>query len=334
MKILVTGGAGFIGANFLLHILQAHPDWDVTNLDKVTYAGNLENLQGIEKEPLYHFVNGDIADRETVDGLLGQNFDVVVNFAAESHVDRSILDAAPFIDTNIRGTQVLLEGVRKHGVGKYLQVSTDEVYGSAETGSFTERSPLDPSSPYSASKASADLLCLACFKTHHTPVVITRCTNNYGPYQFPEKLIPLVITNALEDKPIPVYGDGLNVRDWIYVLDHCRALETVVQHGKVGEVYNVAGNSEKTNLEMIKAILGHLKKPESLIRFVADRPGHDRRYAIDSARIERELGWKPAASFSDALGLTVDWYLENEAWWRRIKSGDYLKYYDKWYNRQ
>jgi dTDP-glucose 4,6-dehydratase len=330
MKILVTGGAGFIGANFLYHILQAHPDWDVTNLDKVTYAGNLENLQGIEKEPRYHFVKGDIADREVVDSLLGQKFDVVVNFAAESHVDRSILDAAPFIDTNIRGTQVLLEGARKHGVGKYLQVSTDEVYGSTEQGSFTERSPLDPSSPYSASKASADLLCLAYHKTHHTPVVITRCTNNYGPYQFPEKLIPLVITNALENKPIPVYGDGLNVRDWIYVLDHCRALDTVVQHGKVGEVYNVAGNSEKTNLELIKAILCQLKKPESLITFVADRPGHDRRYAIDSARIERELGWKPAASFSDALAATVDWHLKNEAWWRRIKSGDYLKYYDTW----
>jgi dTDP-glucose 4,6-dehydratase len=208
------------------------------------------------------------------------------------------------------------------------------VYGSTETGSFSERSPLDPSSPYSASKASADLLCLAYHKTHHTPVVITRCTNNYGPYQFPEKLIPLVITNALENKPIPVYGDGLNVRDWIYVLDHCRALETVVQHGKVGEVYNVAGNSEKTNLELIKAILGHLKKPESLITFVADRPGHDRRYAIDSAKIERELGWKPAASFSDALATTVDWYLKNEAWWRRIKSGDYLKYYDKWYRER
>jgi dTDP-glucose 4,6-dehydratase len=334
MKILVTGGAGFIGANFLYHILQAHPDWDVTNLDKVTYAGNLENLQGIEKEPRYHFVKGDIADREVVDSLLGQKFDVVVNFAAESHVDRSILDAAPFIDTNIRGTQVLLEGARKHGVGKYLQVSTDEVYGSTEQGSFTERSPLDPSSPYSASKASADLLCLAYHKTHHTPVVITRCTNNYGPYQFPEKLIPLVITNALENKPIPVYGDGLNVRDWIYVLDHCRALDTVVQHGKVGEVYNVAGNSEKTNLELIKAILCQLKKPESLITFVADRPGHDRRYAIDSARIERELGWKPAASFSDALAATVDWHLKNEAWWRRIKSGDYLKYYDTWYNRK
>jgi dTDP-glucose 4,6-dehydratase len=334
MKILVTGGAGFIGANFILHVLRAHPDWDVTNLDKVTYAGNLENLQGIEKEPRYHFVKGDIADREVVDGLLGQKFDVVVNFAAESHVDRSILDAAPFIDTNIRGTQVLLEGVRKHGAGKYLQVSTDEVYGSTETGSFSERSPLDPSSPYSASKASADLLCLAYHKTHHTPVVITRCTNNYGPYQFPEKLIPLVITNALENKPIPVYGDGLNVRDWIYVMDHCRALETVLQHGKVGEIYNVAGNSEKTNLELIKAILHHLKKPESLITFVTDRPGHDRRYAIDSARIERELGWKPAASFSDALAATVDWYLKNEAWWRRIKSGDYLKYYDKWYGER
>jgi dTDP-glucose 4,6-dehydratase len=334
MKILVTGGAGFIGSNFIHQTLKAHPDWDVTNLDKVTYAGNLENLQGIEKDPRYHFVKGDIADHEVVDSLLAQKFDVIVNFAAESHVDRSILDATPFIDTNIRGTQVLLEGVRKHGVGKYIQVSTDEVYGSIDKGSFTEKSPLDPSSPYSACKASADLLCLAYFKTHHTPIVITRCTNNYGPYQFPEKLIPLVISNAMEGKPIPVYGDGLNVRDWIYVLDHCRALDTVIQYGKTGEIYNVAGNSEKTNLELIRAILRHLKKPESLIKFVTDRPGHDRRYAIDGTKIEKELGWKPAYAYEDALASTVDWYLQNEAWWRRIKSGDYLKYYDTWYGHR
>jgi dTDP-glucose 4,6-dehydratase len=334
MKLLVTGGAGFIGANFLHHVLAAHPDWDVTNLDKVTYAGNLENLQTLEKEPRYHFVRGDIADRATVDGLLGQKYDAVVNFAAESHVDRSILDASPFIDTNIRGTQVLLEGVRRHNTGRYLQVSTDEVYGSVENGKFTEKSPLDPSSPYSASKASADLLGLAYFKTHRTPVVITRCTNNYGPYQFPEKLIPLVITNALEDKKIPVYGTGMNVRDWIYVVDHCRAIDTVLQHGKPGEVYNIAGNSEETNLDVVKAILRHLKKPETLISFVTDRPGHDLRYAIDSSKIERELGWKPAYRFEQALPSTVDWYLQNESWWRRIKSGEYTSYYEKLYGNR
>jgi dTDP-glucose 4,6-dehydratase len=334
MKLLVTGGAGFIGANFLRYVVDAHADWDVTNLDKVTYAGNLENLQGLEKERRYHFVRGDIADRKTVDGLLGQKFDAVVNFAAESHVDRSILDADPFIDTNIRGTQVLLEAARKHNVGRYLQVSTDEVYGSREHGQFTESSPLDPSSPYSASKASADLLSLAYFKTHHTPVIITRCTNNYGPYQFPEKLIPLVITNALEDKTIPVYGTGMNIRDWIYVIDHCRAIDAVLQRGKPGEVYNVAGNTEKTNLDLVKAILRHLGKPESLIRFVTDRPGHDLRYAIDSGKIDKELGWRPAYRFDDALPSTVDWYLKNEPWWRRIKSGEYTRYYETLYGNR
>jgi dTDP-glucose 4,6-dehydratase len=334
MKVLVTGCAGFIGTNFLYHILKTHPDWEVTNLDKLTYAGNLENLKSLEKEPRYHFVKGDINDRDVVDQLLSQKFDVIVNFAAESHVDRSILDASPFIDTNIRGTQTLLDGVRRHNVKKFVQVSTDEVYGSTETGSFNEKSGLDPSSPYSASKASADLLCLAYYKTHQTPVVITRCTNNYGPYQFPEKLIPLVISNALEDKEIPVYGDGLNVRDWIYVLDHCRALDTVIQQGKTGEIYNVAGNNERTNLEIIREILRLVKKPESLIKFVADRPGHDRRYAISGEKIAKELGWKPVYSFRQAMADVVDWYQQNEGWWRRIKSGDYLKYYETWYGRK
>lgn len=333
MKMLVTGCAGFIGTNFLYHVLKAHPDWDITNLDILTYAGNLENLKPLEKEPRYHFVKGDIADRAIVDELLGKKFDVVVNFAAESHVDRSILDASPFIDTNIRGTQILLEGVRKYGVEKYIQVSTDEVYGSRETGYFTERSPLDPSSPYSACKASADLLCLAYYKTYGTPVLITRCTNNYGPYQFPEKLIPLVISNALEDKNIPVYGDGLNVRDWIFVLDHCKAIDAVIQKGKKGEVYNVAGKNERTNLEIIKELLRLVKKPESLITFVKDRPGHDRRYAIDITKIERELSWEPVVSFDHGIAETVKWYLENEGWWRRIKSGEYLKYYETWYGR-
>jgi dTDP-glucose 4,6-dehydratase len=332
MKILVTGGAGFIGTNFIHYILETHMDWEITNLDKVTYAGNLENLQSIEKHPHYNFQKGDIADPRVVDNLLEQKFDVIINFAAESHVDRSIQDAEPFIDTNVRGTQVLLEAIREHSCGKFLQVSTDEVYGSIANGSFTENSPLNPSSPYSASKASADLLCLAYYKTHRIPVIITRCTNNYGPYQFPEKLIPLVITNAIEDKWIPVYGDGLNVRDWIHVHDHCRALDSVIKNGKFGEVYNVAGNNEKTNLELIRAILQYLKKPVSLIRFVSDRPGHDHRYAIDSTKMERDICWKPAFNFDDSLYSTVDWYLNNESWWRRIKSGDYMQYYEKMYH--
>jgi dTDP-glucose 4,6-dehydratase len=331
MKLLVTGGAGFIGSNFVRHIGQEHPDWDMTNLDKLTYAGNLENLKDIQDQPGYHFVKGDIADRKLIDKLLGQGCDVIVNFAAESHVDRSILDASPFIETNVKGTQVLLEGAKKHGIQRFIQVSTDEVYGSTDSGRFTEESTLSPSSPYSASKAAADLLCLAYFKTHHLPVVITRCTNNLGPYQFPEKLIPLAITNALEDKPIPVYGDGLNIRDWIFVGDHCRALAVVIQKGKPGEIYNVGGGNEKTNLEIIRRLLELLNKPRSLMHFVTDRPAHDRRYALDCAKISRELGWKPAYSFEKALSATVDWYLKNEPWWRSIKSGEYAKYYEEMY---
>jgi len=331
MKLLVTGGAGFIGANFIRRILQEHPDWEITNLDKLTYAGNLENLKDIEGQPGYHFVKGDISDRKLIDKLLGQGFEVIVNFAAESHVDRSILDASPFIETNVKGTQVLLEGAKKHGIRRFIQVSTDEVYGSIDSGGFTEQSTLSPSSPYSASKAAADLLCLAYFKTHHLPVIITRCTNNLGPYQFPEKLIPLAITNALEDKPIPVYGDGLNIRDWIFVSDHCRALDVVIRKGKPGEIYNVGGGNEKTNLEIIRKLLELLNKPQSLIQFVSDRPAHDRRYALDCTRISTELGWKPAYSFEKALSVTVDWYLKNEPWWRSIKSGDYARYYEEMY---
>jgi dTDP-glucose 4,6-dehydratase len=333
MKILVTGGAGFIGTNFLYYIIQKHHDWEVTNLDKLTYAGNLESLNSLEKEPRYHFVKGDIVDRHLVDNLLAKKFEVVVNFAAESHVDRSILDASPFIDTNIKGTQTLLEGARKYGVNKYLQVSTDEVYGSRDTGSFTETSLLDPSSPYSACKASADLLCLAYQKTYQMPIVITRCTNNFGPFQFPEKLIPLVISNALEDRSIPVYGDGLNIRDWIYVLDHCQALDAVIEKGRTGEIYNVAGNNEMTNLEIIREILRLVKKPESLITFVKDRPGHDRRYAIDGNKMDRELDWKPNFLFKKAIAETVKWYQEHEGWWRRIKSGEYMSYYEKQYGQ-
>ena len=331
MKLLVTGGVGFIGSNFIRHIRQEHPDWEITNLDKLTYAGNLENLKDIQDQPGYHFVKGDIADRELVDKLLSQEFDVIVNFAAESHVDRSILDASPFIETNVKGTQVLLEGAKKHGIQRFIQVSTDEVYGSIDSGRFTEESLLSPNSPYSASKTAADLLCRAYFKTHHLPAIVTRCTNNLGPYQFPEKLIPLAITNALEDKPIPVYGDGLNIRDWIFVADHCRALDVVIQKGQPGEIYNIGSGNEKTNLELIHKLLELLDKPQSLIQFVTDRPAHDRRYALDCARIATELGWKPAYSFEKALSATVDWYLKNESWWRSIKSGEYSRYYKKMY---
>ncbi len=331
MRLLVTGGAGFIGSNFICYILHEHPDWQVTNLDKLTYAGNLENLKDIENNPRYRFVRGDIADRELISDLLQDKFDAVVNFAAESHVDRSILDASPFIETNIKGTQVLLEGARQYHVQRFIQISTDEVYGSIDNGGFTEESPLSPNSPYAASKAAADLLCHAYWTTYHLPIIITRSSNNFGPYQFPEKLIPLAITNALEDKSIPIYGDGLNIRDWIYVDDHCRALELVIHKGQPGEIYNIAANQEKTNLELIHSLLDIMAKPRQLITFVADRPGHDRRYALETSKIARELGWQPAYSFEQALAATVSWYLSHESWWRQIKSGEYAKYYQRMY---
>ena len=334
MKLLVTGGAGFIGSNFIRHILKEHPDWEITNLDKLTYAGNLENLKDIEDNPRYRFVKGDITDRELISNILQDGFDAIINFAAESHVDRSILDASPFIETNIKGTQILLEGARQYNVARFVQVSTDEVYGSTEKGKFNEKSPLAPNSPYSASKTAADLLCHAYWKSYQFPIVITRSSNNLGPFQFPEKLIPLVITNVLENKPIPVYGDGLNVRDWIYVGDHCRALDTVLQKGKPGEVYNIAANEEKTNLELIHRLLDIMGKSRELITFVADRPGHDRRYALDMTKISTALGWKPAYSFEKALSATVDWYIKNEAWWRKIKSGEYAKYYERMYSHR
>jgi len=334
MKILVTGGAGFIGSNFIQHIIQEHSNWDITNLDKLTYAGNLENLKDVEKEHRYHFAKGDITDRELIDRLLSPGFDAIVNFAAESHVDRSILDPSPFIETNIKGTQVLLEGVRKYQIPRYIQVSTDEVYGSIDSGSFTEKSPLSPNSPYAASKAAADLLCLAYWKTYRTPIVITRCTNNLGPYQFPEKLIPLATTNALEGKPIPVYGDGLNIRDWLYVVDHCRALDSVIQKGTLGQIYNIGSGNERTNLELIHKLLELLGKPKDLIQFVTDRPGHDRRYSLDVTKISTELRWKPTYSFEESLAATVKWYIESEDWWRRIKSGEYTKYYQKMYHQR
>jgi len=335
VKVLVTGGAGFIGSDFIRYSLQEHLDWSVVNLDKLTYAGNLENLKGIETDPRYRFIKGDIADWALVQELLGDGFDIIVNFAAESHVDRSILDSSPFIETNIKGTQVLLEGVKQYKVERFIQVSTDEVYGSLEAGRrFTEDSPISPNSPYAASKAAADLLCLAYYHTYRLPVIITRCANNYGPYQFPEKLIPLVITNALEDKPVPIYGDGLNVRDWIYVADHCRALSSVITKGRLGEIYNIATGNEKTNLGLVNNILNIMGKPASLITFVSDRPGHDRRYALDTGKIESELGWEPATSFDEGLRETIEWYGENQSWWRRTKSGEYTRYYQRMYSRR
>lgn len=331
-KVLVTGGAGFIGSNFIRHVLSERSDWTITNLDKLTYAGNLENLKDVQDNPRYHFVKGDIADRKFISELLKQHFQVLVNFAAESHVDRSITDASPFIETNIKGTQVLLEAARQYRVDLFVQVSTDEVYGSLEPEEkFTEETPLSPNSPYSASKAAADLLCHAYHRTYGLPMIITRCSNNYGPYQFPEKLIPLVITNALEGREIPVYGDGLNVRDWIYVVDHCRAIERVISQGRSGEVYNIGGNCERTNIELVRRILHLLNKPESLIKFVADRPGHDRRYAMDITKIERELGWRPAISFEEGLEATVRWYMDNESWCQRARSGEYVEYYKRQY---
>jgi dTDP-glucose 4,6-dehydratase len=335
MKVLVTGGAGFIGSNFVRYILEVHPDYEVVNLDLLTYAGNLENLADLESRENYRFVRGDIADAVLLDGLFAEGVDGVVNFAAESHVDRSIEDPGHFLATNVLGTQALLEAARRYRVNRFLQISTDEVYGSlAGEGAFTEDSPLAPNSPYSASKASADLLCRAYWKTYDLPVVVTRCSNNYGPYQFPEKLIPLFITNALADEPLPVYGDGLYVRDWIYVRDHCSALDRVLHDGRAGEIYNVGADAERTNLEITQTILEMLDKDAGLVRHVKDRPGHDRRYAIDSSKIQTELGWRPATAFQDGMSDTIDWYLRNEPWWQKIKSGEYREYYERMYGNR
>ncbi|GEA14654.1 dTDP-glucose 4,6-dehydratase [Moorella sp. E308F] len=329
--ILITGGAGFIGSNFIKYFLQKYP-YRLINFDKLTYAGSLENLDDIRDDPRYTFIRGDIADEQCVRSVFSQGVDAVVNFAAESHVDRSIEDASPFIRTNVEGTRVLLEAARRYGVERFIQVSTDEVYGSlGAEGYFTENSPLNPSSPYSASKAAADLLALAYYKTYNLPVIVTRCSNNYGPYQFPEKLIPLMITNALEDRPLPVYGDGLNVRDWLHVWDHCAALDLVLHKGRPGEIYNIGGSNERTNIEIVRRVVRELGKPESLITFVRDRPGHDRRYAIDAAKLRRELGWQPAYDFEQGLKETIRWYCENRDWWRKIKSGEYRDYYRRMY---
>ena len=319
-KVLVAGGAGFIGSNFIRYVLSEHSDWEITNLDKLTYAGNLENLKDIEDNAGYSFIQGDIADRKLVGELFEQSFDTVINFAAESHVDRSILDSSPFIDTNVRGTQVLLEGAKQYGVELFVQISTDEVYGSlGAKGKFSEQSLIAPNSPYAASKTAADLLCQAYYKTYGFPVIITRCSNNYGPLQFPEKFIPLAITNILEDNAVPVYGDGLNVRDWIYVVDHCRAIDLIIQKGEPGEVYNIGGNNERTNLELVRNILEIMAKPESFITFVPDRPGHDRRYAMDITKIKGKLGWEPKMPFKEGIERTIQWYTDNRGWWQPLK---------------
>lgn len=333
MKLLVTGGAGFIGSNFVRYVAESKPGFKVLNLDKLTYAGNLENLSGLENSPDYSFSRTDICDNRAVESCF-EDFapDALVNFAAETHVDRSIEGAQIFIDTNVSGTLSLLEAARKAGTGTFLQVSTDEVYGSlGEGGFFTETSPIQPNSPYAASKAAADMLVRAFGKTHDMDVRITRCSNNYGPYQFPEKLIPLVMTNALEGKRLPVYGDGLQVRDWLYVTDHCRAIIDVLEKGKPGDIYNIGGENEKTNLDTIRTIIDQVGASRELIEFVKDRPGHDRRYAIDPSRIKRELGWTPQMSFEEGIKLTIDWYMNNRQWWESIKSGQYQEYYRKMY---
>lgn len=335
-NLLVTGGAGFIGSNFIHYILEKYPNYKIVNFDKLTYAGNLENLRGVESNPNYNFERGDICDKETVSNVIEKyKIDTIVNFAAESHVDRSILGAAIFVQTNVLGTQVLLDVAKEKGIKIFLQVSTDEVYGSlGEVGKFTEETPLHPNSPYAASKTGADLLALAYQHTFGLPVVITRCSNNYGPYQFPEKLIPLMIANALNDKPLPVYGQGTNVRDWLHVRDHCEAIDVVLHKGKTGEVYNIGGNNEWKNIDIVKLLLSKLNKPESLITFVQDRLGHDLRYAIDASKIKRELGWEPRYTFEQGIDETIRWYLENKEWWQRILSGDYKEYYKNMYENR
>jgi dTDP-glucose 4,6-dehydratase len=326
MRVLVTGGAGFIGSHFVKYALRVHPDWHVTNLDKLSYAGNLDNLTDLADPARHQFVKGDIADHELVTKLWSPGVDIVVNFAAETHVDRSILWADDFIKTDVLGAFTLLEAARQFGVKKFIQVSTDEVYGSIASGSFTEESPLNPRNPYSASKAGADRLAYAYFTTHNVPVTITRCSNNFGPNQYPEKFIPLFITNALEGKPLPLYGDGRNIRDWIYAEDHCAAIDFLITHGKTGETYNIAGGNEVENIEIARAIVRKLGKPESLIQLVKDRPGHDRRYSLDAGKLAA-LGWRPNRDFPAALDATIDWYVQNESWWRKIKSGEFKKYY-------
>jgi dTDP-glucose 4,6-dehydratase len=331
--ILITGGCGFIGSNFVRHLRSSDPGVTVINLDKLTYAGNPENLADLSGDPRYVFEHGDICDRARVEAVLGRGpVDAIVNFAAESHVDRSILDSGPFVQTNVVGTQVLLDACRRHQVPRYVQVSTDEVYGSlGADGFFTEDTPLAPNSPYSSSKAAADLLVRGYHHTFGLPAVITRCSNNYGPFQFPEKLLPLFISNLLHDEPVPVYGKGENIRDWIHVEDHCRGIDAALRRGRPGEVYNFGGRCEMRNIDLTRLLLKLLNKPESLIRYVQDRPGHDLRYAIDCSKAERELGWSPHVDFETGLRETIDWYQQHSAWVARIKSGEYTRYYQQQY---
>jgi dTDP-glucose 4,6-dehydratase len=339
LKLIVTGGAGFIGGNFVHYMLQEHPGDQIICLDKLTYAGNLSTLADVMDHPNFQFVKMDICDRDSVYGLFEKEKpDVVINFAAESHVDRSIENPEIFLQTNIIGTSVLMDACRKYGIQRYHQVSTDEVYGDLPLDRpdlfFTEETPIHTSSPYSSSKAGADLLVMAYYRTYGLPVTISRCSNNYGPYHFPEKLIPLMIINALHDRPLPVYGDGLNVRDWLYVEDHCRAIDLIIRKGKVGEVYNVGGHNEMRNIDIVKLICQELGKPESLITHVTDRKGHDRRYAIDPEKIHKELGWLPETKFADGIKKTIQWYLTHQKWWEDIISGEYQNYYQKMYENK
>ena len=339
MKILVTGGAGFIGGNFIHYMVNKYPEDEIVNLDLLTYCGNLETLKPVEGKKNYRFIRGDIADRPFVFELFEkEKFDVVINFAAESHVDRSIEDPAIFVKTNVLGTTTLLDAANAYGVKRFHQVSTDEVYGDLPLDRpdlfFTESTPIHTSSPYSSAKASADLFTLAYHRTFGTPVTVSRCSNNYGPYQFPEKLIPLMISRALADQKLPVYGEGLNVRDWLHVYDHCTAIDLIVREGKVGEVYNIGGHNERTNMEVVKTILAALGKPESLIEHVTDRKGHDRRYAIDPTKIETELGWKPVYTFETGIPGTIQWYVDNQDWWKHILSGEYKNYFQKMYGNR
>lgn len=339
MKVIVTGGAGFIGGNFIHHMVNKYPEYQIVCLDKLTYAGNMETLEPVKDKSNYKFVKGDIADRDFIYQLFEEEKpDVIVNFAAESHVDRSITDPGIFLQTNIIGTGVLLDACRKYGIQRYHQVSTDEVYGDLPLDRtdlfFTEETPIHTSSPYSASKASSDLLVQAYYRTFKVPITISRCSNNYGPYHFPEKLIPLMIANALNDKQLPVYGKGENVRDWLYVEDHCIAIDMIIHKGRVGEVYNIGGHNERTNLEVVKTIIKELGKSEDLIHYVTDRPGHDMRYAIDPTKIKNELGWEPTTLFDEGIKKTVKWYLENKSWWENIISGEYQNYYEKMYSNR
>jgi dTDP-glucose 4,6-dehydratase len=334
MKLLVTGGCGFIGSNFVRFVLRERDD-EVVNVDALTYAGNPENLSDLEPDPRYTFVRADVSDRAALEPVFTSGVDAVIHFAAESHVDRSIHDATPVVRTNVLGTQILLDLALRHGVSRYVQISTDEVYGSLgpDAAPSDEMARLQPNNPYSAAKAAGDLLARAYFRTHGLPVMITRCSNNFGPYQFPEKLIPLCVTNATEDRPLPLYGDGLNRREWLHVEDHCRAVDLVLRRGEPGEIYNIGGVNERPNIEIMRRILDLLDKPHDLIRHVADRPGHDRRYAIDAGRIRWELGWQPTIDFEEGMRQTVAWYTEHRTWWERVKSGQYREYYERQYGK-